>query len=925
MMNPAPQRPHVVRPENGYPRTSCPADVAGRSHRLPRPFVTRLGGCPELVAHDPERAFSGSSTRTERSGSCKYRWLRAASRTPGAGDGREGLYFGGDRVYNRRVIWLERIWHDVRHACRLFAKNPGFTAIAVISIAFGTGANVAMFSAADALLLRPLPVPRPSELVTVGSKVKRGMMTLNVASYPDYVDIREQSRSFDGLLAFTSRTAGFSTAPGAPPQVKIATIVSGNFFRVLDVQPEIGRGFLQSEDLVPGRDAVAVLSYGMWQKEFGGERSALGRKIHIAGIEFTVIGVMPERFTGIEPRLIRDAAYVPLAMWPQLMNAPGIDPLTARDFRNLTVKGRLKPGVTIGQAQAELTVIGNDLERAHPHTNKDQVLTAQTELEVKFERSPLDSGLLAILSVLSTAVLCVACANVAGLLASRAPVRAREIAVRLAIGAGRARLVWQLITESLGIALAGALGGVAVGYAGIILLRQIEFPTDIVALPVMALDNRALVFSLVLAIASAFLFGLGPAIQTTRVDLVNALKATDVSANRRLSLAGRNVLVGVQVALSLVLLTIAAFAFQIFRRELGDGPGFRTSHLAKLTLDTTQARYSEPQSVLFFERALDNARHLAGVRSATVTSSMPLLMVELTAIVPEGFHLPPEQARVRVIATSVDESYFDTMAIRIVAGRPFRVTDRSDAPRVAIVNATMARHYWPGVDAVGKRFRLNSGRRPLVEIVGVAETAKYVYFAEPPQEALYFPFRQQVRGNMVVLTETAGESAALLPALREMLRKMDPEVPVYDVQTIEVFYAARVTTIANVIIRLIGGIGLMGMALTMVGLYGLVSYAVSRRTREIGIRIAVGASYRRILRMILRQGMTPVWCGVAAGLVLSSTTTRLMLTLIPVSHHDDSQAFAVVVPLLVAVTLLAAFVPARRAARVDPTVALRCD
>ena len=540
-------------------------------------------------------------------------------------------------------------------------------------------------------------------------------------------------------------------------------MVNGDFFRLLDVEPAIGRGFLPEEDRVAGRDAVVVLSHATWQQEFAADPSVIGRTLYIAGIEFTVIGVAPEDFTGLHP-YIQEAAFVPLAMWPRVMSLPHVNPLTERGYRYLTVKGRLKPGVTLSKAQAELAAIGKALEQAYPDSNARQAVVAQTELEVRFERRPLDSWLMVVLTTLAFAVLCVACANVAGLLASRAPVRAREIALRMAVGAGRGRLVRQLITESFGIALAGGICGLAVGHVGIVLLRQITFPTEVASMPLLQLNRRALVFSMAVAMASAVLFGLGPAIQTTRVNLVTALKTTDIDTTRRRRLTGRNLLVALQVALSLVLVSVSVWAFDVFGRAFAEGPGFRTARMAKLTIDPSQARYSEMGSMQFFERVVEQARRLPGVQAATVASAMPLFSFESTPIVPEGYHLPDGQTSVRSYSNSIDEGYFETMEIPMLSGRGLLASDRADSARVAVVNETLARRYWPGGNAVGSAFRSTANPdarcgQPWVEIVGVARASTYGYFAEPPQDMIYFPFRQVPRGNMVLLAQSAGDSA----------------------------------------------------------------------------------------------------------------------------------------------------------------------
>src|SRR5688572_22787914 len=838
--------------------------------------------------------------------------------------------------------WFERLLQDVRHGARVFARSPGFTAIAVLSIACGTGANVAMFSLADALLLRPSPVPRPGELLVVGSRVDLGRSTNTVTSYPDYADIRDRSRSFAGIMAYTIRRAGITSTPGAPARIKLVQLVSGNFFDVLGVQPALGRSFRPEEDRVRGRDAVAILSYGIWQQQYAGDPSVIGRTLGIGGAPFTIVGVLPERFTGLETRTLSQIVYVPLAMAPTLApvssagrsairsgdfgppNPGGGDLLTARDARVLTVRGRLRTGVTIDEARAELTALAANLERAYPATNAKRTLVASTEVEDRLQTSWFDAGLVFLLSIRSTAVLAVACANVAGLLASRTPLRAREISLRLAVGAGRFRLVRQLITESLMLALAGGVCGLAVGYAGIAAIRQIEYPNEIIGLPVIELDQRALLFSLAVAMASAFLFGLGPALHATRLDLAVAMKDGDASPRRR-RLAGRTGVVAIQVALSLVLVTVAVSTYQVFRRVATDGPGFHTSQIAKISVDLAYRRYDDRQGVAFVERALSEARALPMVTSATVTSTMPLWGLETASILPEGHRQVAGQPPIQPIVASIGEDYFETMGIPLESGRDFAVTDTAESSRVAIVNETLARHYWPDGNAIGKRFRRAVDDESWVEIVGIARDSKVFYVVEPPQDAVYFPFRQEARGLMVFLARTSGESLAGVGPLRDIVHELDAELPVFEAQTIETFYASRATGFLTVATEMIGGMSLMGMLLTMVGLYGLVSYSVSRRTREIGIRMAIGATYSRILGMILRQGIEPAWIGLPAGLVLSVITARAMTVILPTNTQSDPRMLVAIVPILFAVIVLAALIPARRAAVVDPTVALRHD
>ena len=812
---------------------------------------------------------------------------------------------------------------DLRHGLRLCAKTPGFVAIAVLSIGFGTGANVAMFSAADALLLRPLPVNRPDELLTVGTQIGSGLEVRTVASHPDFKDLQQRSGSFSGFAAFTSRAIPYAPTPDAVPRPQVVTFVNADFFRALEVSPTLGRTFHREEDEVEGRDAVMILDHGLWIRDFAGDPRVVGRKVRSAGIEFTVVGVLPQEFTGMEPRYVRHAAYVPLAMLPRVVASESGNPLILRDMRILTVKGRLKPGVSMTHAKVEIDGISQDLARMYPRENRRTAFTIQTELELTLAQEPFDAGLLAILSMLSISVLAVACANVAGLLASRAAVRGREVALRLAIGAGRSRILRQLFVESAIIAAAGTALGVLVGYLGIKVIDQIKMPTDVFSYPEFRLDARVLLFSLVLAGASALLFGVAPAIQTVRVDLMSALKPGDSLSRKRRPLTARSFLVAGQVALSLVVVTIAVFAFEGFRRHLGRGPGFRTERAAKVTIDAGE-RGTDAAKVDYYQRVLTAVRSLPVVTSATVTSAMPLFSYQPGALVPEHYSLPPGESALKTLFNSVDEAYFATLEIPILKGRGFTANDDARSARVAVVNEVAARRYWPGRDPVGRRFRLHDSEGPLVEVVGVARTAKYHYFLEPPTEMVYLPFRQSPRAQMVLVAATSSGSASAVAPLIRAIRPVDRGVPLSDAQTIETFYAARTTMFSIVAMRLISAMGIMGVILTMVGLYGLVSYAASRRTREIGIRMAIGATAARVIRLILDHGMRPACAGVVAGLVMSVGVMRLLPQIVPVEHRSSGvHIYLLTGPLLLVVSLVAAFIPARRSAKVDPTVALR--
>jgi putative ABC transport system permease protein len=818
------------------------------------------------------------------------------------------------------------LWQDVRYGARMLAASPAFTVVAVVSLAIGIGANCAIFSFADALLLRPLPVARPGEVLTVGSMSSLEALNASslVASYRDYVDIRDRNKSFDGLGAFSILTAGFALDASATPKLKLGMLVSANLLPLMGVEPLLGRSFRADEDQVPGRDAVIVLGHAMWEQEFASDPHVLGRTARIGGVPFTVIGVMPESFTSMN-RYVRSDFFAPLMMSPRLVNDPKAASLEARDVRNLRIKGRLKPGVTQAQAQSELTAISADLERAYPDTNRHHQYFVKTELQSRASESPPDAMLVAMLSTLALLVLLVACGNVAGLMTSRAPARAREMALRLAIGAGRSRLVRQLITESLLVSMLGGLLGLGVGYAGMTLFRQIEIPTDLPVMLAFQMDRRALAFSFIVAVLSAVFFGLVPAVHASRTDLTAIMKAGDAVAPGRRRRWGRAVLVTGQVAVSVVLLVVALFMYREFRRQLAGGPGYRTDHLLMMTFDTSLVRYRDAQAQQFFQQVAERAREVSGVRAVTMTTSIPMSNDSLRTvnIAPEGFQFPKGKEYASTLASMVDEYYFDALAIPILSGRNFTRRDDDQAPRVAIVNEHFAQHYWPNADPIGKRLRVD---KDWVEIVGTTKTGKYIFIAEPPTDFVYLPYRQNPSTTMILVAHATGDAAGLAAPLRQIVHGLDANLPVSGVRTMETLYRMRAISIFNVLVTTVGALGLMGLALSIVGLYGLVAYAASRRTREIGIRMAIGATAPTVLRMVLRQGVALATAGLLVGLGAAVGAGELLAAAFPSGdNRRDFLSLLVVAPIVLAVTMLATYVPARRASRINPTEALRYE
>ena len=823
---------------------------------------------------------------------------------------------------------------DLRYAFRSARRNPIFVLVALVSLAIGVGVNCAAFSWADGLLLRPLPIAKPSDVVTVGSAFTIENASIGAsllrASYPEYLDLRRRSRSFEGFALFNGITAGFSATPDASPVLAVGHLVNADFFSTLGVAPILGRAFRPDEGEVPGRDAVVLLAYSLWQRQFAGDRAVVGREIRLNGVPFRVIGVLPQSFTGIEA-VVRPEFYAPIMMWPRLRIADGVDPLEARELRYITVKARLRPGVTLNQARAELSVISRDLARAYPQSERGRLLVARGELQDRAAELPPLVALNGMLMILAGAVLLVSCANVAGLLTSRAPARAREMATRLAIGSGRRRLVRQLLTESVLIAIAGGLLGLIAAAITVRAFQFIRFPTDMPIGYTFRFDYRVMTFGLGLALGSVLLFGLLPALQTSRVDPMTVLKNGESTGTARSW--GRGALVIAQVAIAVVLLALATFIYRAFRDELAHGPGYRIDHLLMATFDPTLLREGSADTRHFYRRLTDGVRALPGVSSVAFTTHVPMQVFSLNAVtvVPEGYALPADKRNVFVLSTLVDENYFDTMQVPIVHGRGLRADDDETRPHVVVVNEVIAKHYWPGQDPVGKRLQLiDEGHNSTswATVVGVAKTSKYLFLAEPPVEYAYFPFRQNDVGSMTLLVQSAGDPTELAASVRAVARSIDVRQPIYNVTTMDEFYRISTVGVFTSVIRTVAAMGVMGLLLALVGLYGLVAYAANRRTKEIGIRVALGAGRVAVLRLVLQQGVMLAVSGLATGLVASVAAGIALQRAFPdgsgVMRHDDV-SLAIVAPIVLLVTLLAAFIPANRASRTDPMVALRYE
>jgi predicted permease len=838
--------------------------------------------------------------------------------------------FGNFAVVREEVqdVWrwatVEQFVQDVRYALVTMRRSPGFAVAAVFSLALGIGVNAGIFSFADAVVFRPLPIQDPGSLVVIRSTSPEN--PFSGESYPDFKDLRERNRSFSALIAHRLWVFPFAKSPDAVPQMRMSMKVSRDFFQTLGVEPVLGRAFLPEETEVPGRDAVVVLSYGFWVSEFASDPHAIGRVIQIGQIPVTIVGVAPASFTGMDP-IIQPFMFVPAPLGEKLNQdpaKPAASVLRRRDELGFVVRGRLREGVSRAQAQADVAALARALEEEFPNTNRRRSAAVRTELELRGEQAPGLLPIMVLLLGLSGLVLAIVCANVANLFLSRARARSREIAIRLAIGAGQFRLIRQLLTESAVIGFAGGVAGLALAFGVVRYLQSIRIPTDTPMAIAAQVDVRLLEFSAAAALISALAFGVVPAWQAARTDLVSALKRSDASSRRR-RILGRQALVVGQIAVSLVLLVAAGLMLDGFRRMLVLDTGFRTDHVLMMEFDPGTIGYSGQQTRDFYDQLVARTRALPVVQSAGLSRAIPFrpsFSEEL--LVPEGYQLPAGQEGVRTSTNTVGDGYFATLGIAIVSGRAFGREDTADSPPSAIVNETFATTYWPGQNPIGKRVRLGSGGG-WSEVVGVARTTKYLQITERPQPYVYLPLEQHRINRLTLLIHTAGDPLAAADPVRSIVRSLDATLPIANTRTMQTLYEDGALGIQRLILELVATMGLLGLCLALVGIYAVVSYSVRRRMREFGVRLSIGASQADILRLVLKEGLVLAGIGVLFGMLLSLPVQRALGTALAGLGPLDTTTLALVPIGLIVVALAACLGPAWRASRVDPCLVLRLD
>jgi len=819
---------------------------------------------------------------------------------------------------------IETLLHDLRYGLRTLRKNAGFAAVAIMTLGLGIGANTAIFSLVESVLLQPIPAQDPTQLVALYTSGPH-RAGYSSTSYPDYEYYRDHTNAFSGVMAYARIRVSWTHAGQADfPWIEI---VSENYFTVLGVKPFMGRLFLSPADAGGGAGPAAVVSYEFWQRQLGSDAHALGKPLVLNGRDFVVVGVASKGFSGVNLDWGTKAGiWLPLSMQPQVLPS-SIDLLQARQARWLLVMARLTPGVTPAEARADVTLAARELATSYPATDEDRtaILLPATQARIWPTWRKQIVNFLGLLMGAVGLVLLIACSNVANLLLSRAGVRRKEIAIRLALGASRVRVVQQLLTENALLAAGGAVAG-----AGLALLIMQGFPSFRLPFTINIafhpqLDGRVLGFTLALSVLTVLLFGLVPAMECSNTSPNQALKeggreaSIGVHASRL-----RDVLVVSQVALTLICTMGAALLLRnLYRVETTD-PGFNSHNVLVAAVECFTRHYSEAEQLRFYRRLLDEVRQLPGVSSAGLTSGLPLSVLrEVKRVVPKGEEGGNLKEGFQVQASTVSPDFFETLRIPLLRGRAFSPNDNETSPRVVIVNRTLAEAFWPGQEPVGKQLMI-AGEKSFREVIGVAADIKYHTLWESPQPYMYLPLFQTAAAEVYLVVRTSGELTSVMPAVRRAVSALDPQVPLYDVGTLDGHFRGSLSQ-PRMAAFLIGFFSLLAFGLAVVGIYGLVSYSVSQRTHEIGVRMALGAGRDDMLKMVVKRGLRLSLAGVAIGLMASFALTRLMSGWLYDVKPTDPATFFAVSLLLTVVALVACYVPARRASRVDPMVALRYE
>ncbi len=817
---------------------------------------------------------------------------------------------------------MKTLLQDLRYGLRMLWKTPGFTLVAVVSLALGIGLNTAIFSIVNVILIRPVPMVKDqSRVVWLRASI----------SYPDYVDYRGQTQSFAGMAAATG-TSEFSLARGGEPELIKGEYVTENYFDVLGVGALAGRTFAGAEGQTP--IPVVVLSEHLWRTRFDSDPAIVGRQISISGLGFTVVGVAPKNFIGTEAGLNREL-WVPLSMQP-VLNPPeasrAADPLSnrfqERDSRWLAIFARLKPGVSREQAGAELTNVARHVAEAYRGKVSAETLRSVQLLSMNGGMDPRDREealpLAGIVIVVVALVLLIACANLASLLLARAAVRRRETAIRQALGATRPRLVRQWLTESILLGVAGgALGLLLALWANQLLISYLQ-TTPLASLD-LGIDWRVLAFTLGVSVITGIVFGLAPALQASRLDIVMALKSEDAqrAGSRRSRL--RAVFVTAQVTLSVVLLVGAGLFIRSLQSANTIDPGFRVDRALTVPINLGLLRYKEFEGENFYRNLLARVEAQPGVERASLVRFAQLgFSFAQFHVFKEGSRDKRRDEGISTGFNVVGPNYFKTMETPLVRGRDFSETDRKGAPGVVALNQTLAATLWPGEDALGKRVSVSGPKGPFLEVIGVARDGKYRSLGELPHPYIYRPLLQSYDPKMTLVVRTKGEPQSVAAAVREQIRALDANLPVADVKTLRdqldlSLFPSRVAAWT------LGGFGVLALLLAAIGIYGVVSYSVAQRTREIGVRMALGAKEKDVLRLVLGEGLFVIAVGLALGLLLAFAATRVIVGFLYGVGATDPLTFAGVPLLLGFIALVASYIPARRATKVDPLVALRYE